>query len=220
MKNKKFEIANYTFFSLVILATFVLTIVLHLDWLAFVSCAASIMYVVFLSERNLINFFVGFVSTVTYIIIAYQSHLYGEVIFYLVIDIPMIFISFFMWRKHMETKYKVEANRLSVKNITYIFIIGAFLVVSYGSLLKLIGGENTYIDALSTVVTVIATLLMALRYQEQWLMWIIVYIVSIILWTTSFNLLMLIMSASCLLSSIIGYISWGLSSKNKKVTKI
>lgn len=213
MNNKKLSIANYTFFSLVILATLVLTIVYHLNWLAFVSCAASIMYVVFLSDRNLINFFVGFVSTVTYIVIAFQSHLYGEVIFYLAIDIPMIFISFFMWRKHMETKYKVETNRLGVKNMISIFILSSIVVVAYGFLLQMIGGENTFLDALSTVVSVIATILMANRYQEQWFMWIIVYVVSVILWSTTFNLLMLIMSASCLLSSIIGYITWHYSFK-------
>lgn len=216
MNNKKFEIVNYVFFSLVILATLVLTIVLHLNWLAFISCAASILYIVFLSERNILNFLIGFVSSATYIIIAQQSRLFGEVLFYLLFDIPMILVSFLMWRKHMETKYKVETKKLTIKNIIYIFILSAVMVVSYGFLLKMIGGQNTFLDALSTVVTLIATLLMAFRYREQWFMWIIVYIVSIILWVTTFNLLMIIMSSSCLLSSIIGYINWSFSSKKDK----
>ena len=57
----------------------------------------------------------------------------------------------------------------------------------------------------------IATILMAKRYREQWFMWIVVYIVSVIMWSTTFDLLMLIMSASCLVSCIIGYINWSRS---------
>lgn len=214
MNSKKFEIANYVFFSLVIVATLVLTIILHLNWLAFISCAASIFYIVFLSERNIFNFPIGFISSSTYIIIAQQARLFGEVLFYLISDIPMILVSFLMWRKHMEIKYKVETKKLTIKNMIYLSILSAVMVLSYGFLLKMIGGQNTFIDALSTVISLIATLLMTFRYREQWFMWILVYIVSIILWSTTFDLLMLIMSCSCLISSIIGFINWHISSKD------
>ena len=212
-KSKFWTITNYTFFSLVIIACLVLTIVLHLDWLAFVSCAASILYIVFLSDKNILNFIIGFISSSTYLVVAYKSHLYGEAIFYLVVDIPMIFISFVLWKKHMETKLKVESKKLSFNNIMFIFVISAIAVVGYGFILKAIGGANTFVDALSTVVTLVATILMALRYREQWIMWIVVYVVSVVLWSTTFDLLMLIMSCSCLLSSIVGFIYWSKSAK-------
>ena len=219
-KDKKFEIINYSFFGLVVLATLILTIVLHLDWLTFACCAVSIFYVVFLSERNLISFFVGFASSATYSFVAYQSHLYGEAIFYLAVDIPLIFVSFFMWRKHMETKYKVETKKLSLKNIFIIALISAVSVVGYGFFLRWLGGEDSFVDALSTVVTLIATILLALRYREQWFMWIIVYAVSIVLWSITFNLLMLIMSASCFLSSFIGFVNWTRGLKKEDENKL
>lgn len=214
MRIKTTELINYLFFGLVILACLFLTIFLNLSWLTFISCCAGIFYIVFLSERNLLNFIVGFISSVTYIIVAYRSHLYGEAIFYLAVDIPMIFISFFMWKKHMETKYKVEPKKLSFKSILIILLVSSVSVVGYGFFLKFIGGENTFIDALSTVVSIIATILLALRYREQWIMWIIVYAISVVLWATTFDLLMLIMSICCLISSFIGYINWSKESKN------
>jgi len=67
-----------------------------------------------------------------------------------------------------------------------------------------------------SVVSFIATVLMAKRYREQWIMWIVVYAVSVVMWATTFDLLMLIMSISCLLSSIIGFITW---SRNVKIAK-
>ena len=208
MDNKKFVIIENLFFGMIVVASFVLTILLHLSYLSFVACATSIIYIVFLSEKNILNFFVGFASSVTYIMVAYTSKLYGEALFYLVVDIPLIFVSFFMWRKHMETKLIVKTKKLSYKSIIIISIISILLTVGYGFILKLVGDVNPFVDALSTVATCIATFLMMTRYREQWIMWIIVYVISIVLWITTFDLLMLIMSISCLISSIIGFIKW------------
>ena len=144
---------------------------------------------------------------------AFQARLFGEVIFYLLIDLPMIFISFFMWKKHIGKDLKVESRKLSLKQILIILTISIFTVWGYAWFLKLIGGVNVVVDSISTVVSFIATMLMALRYREQWLLWVIVYLVSIIMWATTFDLLMLIMSGSCFISCFVGYVNWSLGIK-------
>lgn len=213
-KTNKLEICNYIFFGLVILVCIILTIVLKLSWLTLISCVSGIMYMVFLSDKNILNFIVGFISSTTYIFVAYKAKLFGEVIFYIVVDLPMIFVSFFIWTKHLETKLKVYSKNLSKRKYFIIIALSCIIVCLYAMFLKYIGGENVIVDAISTVVSFIATILMALRYREQWFMWIIVYAVSIIMWATSFNLLMLIMSISCFISCIIGYLEW--SKNNRK----
>jgi len=207
-KNKTFTYINYSFFSLIIIVCIILTIILKLNPLALLSCVAGIMYVVFLSDRNILNFIIGFISSTTYIIIAFQAKLYGEVIFYLIIDLPMIFISFFMWKKHLDNSLRVIARKLSLKQILIIGCMSTICILVYAQILKALGGTNIYVDATSTVVSFIATLLMALRFREQWILWVIVYIVSIVMWATTFNLLMLIMSISCFISCFIGFINW------------
>ena len=102
---------------------------------------------------------------------------------------------------------------MTFKQIVIVFIISTIAVLVYSLFLKLIGGVNYIVDAISTVVSFVATLLMAKRYREQWFMWVIVYIVSVIMWITTFDLLMLIMSASCLVSCIVGYVNWSVSAK-------
>ena len=213
MKNKIFVIANYLFFSLVILSCIILTLCFNLNWLTLIACISSICYIVFLSDRNLLNFIVGFISSTTYIFVAFNAKLYGEVIFYLIIDLPMIFISFHLWKKNLESSMRVNAKKMTIKQIIILILISIVSVIVYSLFLKVIGGVNYIVDSTSTVVSFIATLLMAKRYREQWFMWIIVYIVSVIMWITTFDLLMLIMSSSCLLSCVIGFINW---SKNAK----
>ena len=214
-KANKLEIFNYIFFGLVIFICIILTIVLKLSWLTLLSCVSGIMYMVFLSDKNILNFIVGFISSTTYIIVAFQAKLFGEVIFYLVVDLPMIIVSIFMWKKHLEAKLKVYSKKLSIHNHIIIIAISCVVVFLYAMLLKFIGGENVFVDAVSTVVSFVATLLMALRYREQWFMWIVVYLVSIIMWATTFDLLMLIMSISCFISCFIGFVEW--SKKNETI---
>lgn len=214
----KLEIFNYIFFGLIILICIILTIILKLRWLTLLSCVSGIMYMVFLSDKNILNFIVGFISSTTYIIVAFQSKLFGEVIFYLIVDLPMIIVSIFMWKKHLQSKLKVYSKKLSIHKHIVIIAISCVVVFLYAMLLKFIGGENVFVDAVSTVVSFIATLLMALRYREQWFMWIIVYFVSIIMWATTFDLLMLIMSISCFISCFIGFVEWS-KTNEKQETK-
>jgi len=216
MNNKSTNIFNITFFGSIIIACIVMTALMNLSLLTLISCISSILYIVFLSERNILNFIIGFISSTTYIIVAFKTKLYGEVLFYLIVDLPMIFISYFSWKKHLEDKYKVTPRKLSLKSTIITILISILAVAIYGKILDLIGGVNTYIDATSTVVSFIATLLMCLRYREQWYMWIVVYFVSIVMWATTFDILMLIMSISCFISCFVGFINW---TKENKATK-
>lgn len=210
---KLLNLSSYIFFSLIVVVCIVLTFVYKLNWLTLLSCISGIFYIAFLSDRSVLNFIVGFISTTTYIFVAYYSKLYGEVIFYLVFDLPMIFISFYMWRKNINKDLRVNTRKLSLKWSIFIIVISAACVICYSFVLKAIGGVNTIIDATSTVVSLIATILMSLRYREQWIMWFVVYIVSIIMWATTFDLLMLIMSICCFLSCLIGFINWSIDAK-------
>lgn len=216
MGDRLFTIVNYVFFCMVILASIVITIIFKLNWLTLIACVSSICYIVFLSDRNLLNFIIGFISSTTYIFVAWKAKIYGEVIFYLIIDLPMIFISYFMWKRNLESSLRVNARKMSKKQILLTTLISAVAIVLYSFFLRLIGGVSYVVDATSTVSSLIATILMAKRYREQWFMWVVVYIVSVIMWIVTFDILMLIMSISCLISSIIGFVSW---SKNAKKFK-
>ena len=77
-KTNKLEICNYIFFGIVILVCIILTIVLKLSWLTLISCVSGIMYMVFLSDKNILNFIVGFISSTTYIFVAYKAKLFGD----------------------------------------------------------------------------------------------------------------------------------------------
>lgn len=76
-------------------------------------------------------------------------------------------------------------------------------------------------DATSTVLSVIATILMLARYTEQWIMWVIVNVVSVVLWVMALMsggegaVTLLVMWIAYLFNSIYGYVNWRkMASKN------
>ncbi len=209
------SIVEYCVFGVVCCLSLIFTILFHLSWFDFVVAVTACGYMMFLSKRNFINFIVGFVSVLLYVVVSYQSKLYGEVIFYLAFDCPMSIISFVIWNKNKDTKLTVQSKSLKWKDLLWITAVCAAGVVGYAFLLKAIGGRLVIIDSISTVVSVVATLLMCLRYREQWIMWVVVYVVSIIMWALAGNLLMILMSSYCLVSCFFGFINWTLSSKKQ-----
>lgn len=205
----------YSSLSISIIIAIVLTFVYKLDWFNLLVCISGVLYLALLADRNFINFLIGIINVTIYVVVAYKFKLFGEVIFYCFFDLPMAFISYFLWRKHKDTKLTVKSR--SLKLSTWLIIVGicSVAVFAYGLFLKFIGGENVFIDALSTVVSTVATLLMAFRYKEQWFMWIVVYVVSIIMWCFAFDVLMIIMSVECTIISILGYVEWKINTKKQ-----
>lgn len=116
------------------------------------------------------------------------------------------------------SRKKVNPRQLPLKYRIILVLGSTILVYLYSLFLNLIGGDNVLIDAASTLCSVIATILMALRFREQWFMWVIVYLISIIMWIVAFDILMLIMSICCFLSSLIGYINWKVKIAKNKVS--
>ena len=83
----------------------------------------------------------------------------------------------------------------------------------------MLGGNFALIDATSTVLSLIATVLMIARFSEQWLVWIFVNIASVALWVMALmngnqgSTTILVMWSAYLLNSVYGYINWRRMSK-------
>ena len=217
-KVKKF-FADWTMFekSWLVLSS-VLIVVLSLMWgdsmLAIFSSLTGIISVVLCAKGKIENYFFGFLNAITYAYLCYQAHIFGETM-YNILMIPMIIIGVVSWKKNMEA----DDSEVKARNLTpmgwVILVVGSIsAVAAYGFILKLIGGEFALVDATSTVFSVIATILMLARYSEQWIMWVVVNVVSVVLWAMAFangegsGITYLVMWIAYLFNSVYGYINW------------
>ena len=110
-----------------------------------------------------------------------------------------------MKKRRVRRKLKVGRILLLVLVLCILGIVGCF---GYKYLLDVLDGNKTLLDSMSTVISVIANTLMILRYREQWLLWIIVDVITVIMWLLVGDFIMVTMWAVYTLNAFYGYYNW------------
>lgn len=174
--------------------------------LSLVSGIAGVISVVLCSQRKLSFYFWGFLQIGTFMIICINEHLYGKLFengFYL---ITMI-VGLLMWLCN-EQGDTVKTRKLIRKDIWW--LLGNSVVsiaVLYGAL-RMIGGEQPFMDSFTTIFAIVAQLLMIYRYRESWLFWLVVDIACIIMWYNERNWCMTAQYIFWTMNCIYGLIKW------------
>ena len=63
------------------------------------------------------------------------------------------------------------------------------------------------------MISIIANSLMLLRFREQWLLWIIIDMITVVMWILVKDFIMVTMWAVYLINAFYGYINWTKMSK-------
>lgn len=177
--------------------------------LAMISGIAGILCVVFVGKGKISNYLFGLIFAYTYFYVALDNKFYGEMTTTLYVYIPAQFIGYFLWKQNMQSQDKVEvvtAKFLNTKG--WLTLISAVVIgsLAFISILKTTDGQSISLDGVTTVLVVAAQLLMILRYSEQWILWIVINILSIWLWAETPA--MYLMYGAYLLNSVYGYYNW------------
>lgn len=184
----------------------------------------GILCVVFAAKGNIWTYVFGMYNTFGYAYTAFSNHLFGEMGLNLLFFVPMNIIGFLMWKKNMGDDANVKM--LSMTKKCFLGILGICLVciAGLGFSLSLIPSQNTpYIDAVTNVLSIMATFLMIKRYKEQWLLYIVLNIFTVIMWTirtvngSDDGPLMIVMWSAYLINAIYGYYNWNKGSREVKV---
>ena len=206
-----FEIIWLLLFSTVAV---IITIVSKDNFFGFTVFLSGVVCVVLVAKGNILNYIIGLYNTLGYAWIAWHNGLFGEVFEYLLFYLPMTVVGFFLWRNKMQDG-TVLMRKLHLKWILLLLaiIISATGIVGY--LLSLIEAQNTpYIDAATNVLSVLATILMVLRYREQWGAYILLNVLSIIMWLfravdgSPEAAIMIVMWSAFLVNSFYGFYNW------------
>lgn len=191
--------------------------------LGIISATTGVMCVVCTGKGKLSAYVFGVINTLLYAIIAYNSKFYGEVMLNVIYYFPMQFYGIYVWSKHMSPEtHEVSKREMKLKGKLILGVIVVVATIGYGYLLKLMGGALPYIDALSTVVSVVAMIVSIKMYAEQWLLWIIVNVVSVIMWAIAFaqgndSIATLLMWVVYLVNAVVMYRKWLKEAKSNEV---
>lgn len=154
--------------------------------LSLYSGISGIFAVVLCAERRLSFWIFAWIQLITYVILAWNQKLWGEVgenIFY---AITMVF-GMFIWKErtdNIETD-KVHSRKLSRINFIWIIVVMIIGISSLYLYLLMTNDTQPFMDSITTVPAIIAQLLMIFAYKEQWYFWLIIDVASIYMWAVA-----------------------------------
>lgn len=159
-----------------------------MSWIELVGTLFNIWCVWLAVRKNIWTWPVGLVGIILYFFLFYQIHLYsdmGEQIYYFILT----FIGWWAWHKEKASTEKTFVLTLSWRKrlgwivVTIFGTIGlTFVTTHLPTWLPAFFTEPPaypWIDAATTVVSFVATYLMAKRYLECWMLWILVDVIAI-----------------------------------------
>jgi len=179
-----------------------------------ISALTGVWCVVLTGKGKVSNFLFGIANVILYAYISFEAKYYGEVMLNILYYLPCSVIGLFIWGKHVdEESGEVVKNSLSIRGAMIVYPLTAAGVIAYGFILKALGGTLPFVDSISTVLSVVAQILCLRRLAEQWIMWIIIDTVTVVMWAYNYvnggeSIATLMMWAVYLINAIIMYIKW------------
>lgn len=224
MKTKVLNAFDWLLIAGVIASNIIYTVLSgDLDVIGSVAGIAGVLCVVLVAKGSIWNYLFGLVNVSMYAYISYKASLYGDAALNALYYLPMQFIGWWQWRRRGAAVSEAEAGGKSVQvkarrfswNQRIALALGCMAaVVAVGFVLQHFGDPQPFKDSTTTVLSIVAQALMALAFMEQWVLWIITNIVSVVMWVVCVTRgeahagVMVIMWSFYLLNSINGLRVW------------
>ena len=184
-----------------------------------VSAICGIFCVVLCAAGKKSQYYWGFVNIAAYIVIAWISKYYGEVMLNAFYYLPTQFVGLYFWNKHYNKQSEtVKSKKMSLPFIGISVVVIGLCIWGYRLVLVWLGGHATWLDSTSTAFSLVANALMVLRYREQWVLWIVVDAITVLLWVLSGDPIQITMWAVFLLNACYGLYTWSKLNKRDNAT--
>ena len=176
-------------------------------------CGVSgVICVALTAKGRLISYLFNFIQMITYMFICWDMALYlefGEQVFYFVACV----FGVILWKKNM-TKNEDGTESVKAKKFKlWQWIVTAIATVVTTCTLgyfgdNILGSTLSYLDAFTVALAVIAQLLMVWRYREQWAMWILIDVSSLIMFVILGQWSMVVMYVAWTINAFYGWYNW------------
>jgi nicotinamide mononucleotide transporter PnuC len=155
------------------------------NWLEWFGVLTGLLYISLEIRQRTSMWVIGFVSSFVFVIVFFKSKLYADMVlnaYY----VAMSIYGFWLWKRSGdETKITETVGEITYQNLglwlgVILLSLATLLYLGIaGALLHFTDSPVPYGDAFPTALSLIATWMLAKKYLEQWLVWIVVNVFSI-----------------------------------------
>lgn len=211
----KWSVFEGTWLVVAVVLSAAVSLLLHEPWIGLVASVTGILCVVLTAKGVPSCYLYGIVNVLAYAWLARKNGLYGEMGLNLGFFLPASFAGYFMWRRNFAAAGKIVMRRLSPCAMVLWALGSLVAIAAMGWGLSLVEGQNTpYVDATTNVLSVAATFLMLARYREQWLMYVVLDVFTVLMWAIRWSAggegaaIMVVMWGAYLVNACYGYWNW------------
>ncbi|MBQ7459558.1 MAG: nicotinamide mononucleotide transporter [Bacteroidales bacterium] len=184
----KLETSGWKWYELLYLAVCTLAILIPSiitgdSLMAIISATCGAISVVLTGKGKLGTYIFGGIQCALYAIISYKATYYGETALNVLYLLPLEVVGFRSWMKNMNSE-NAEVVKLKMtwrQRIFWTLILSAGTII-LGLILKRFNDAMPFMDAFTTVGTMIAFVLTVKRYSENWWIWIAINVATVIMW--------------------------------------
>lgn len=179
------------------------------NWLEITGAVLSLIYLYLSINQKATLWIFGFISSVLYVVVFIQSKLYAD----MSLQLYYVVISIYGWI-HWKSGKNANGSDLKVttlnKKMTVILLLSAFFIYTIYFIVLNYFTDSTVpkFDSLIGSLSVIATWMLARKYIENWLVWIVAdgLAVGLFLYKGLYPTSVLFVVYTIM--SIVGYIQW------------
>lgn len=198
----------------------IVTYIVHPDTPIGIACGISgVICVVLTAKGKISSYIFNFVQMITYMIICWNASLYlefAEQLFYFGACIYGVFA----WKKHLVTNAdgskQVISKKFTVWHWIVVIVATITVTILLGAVGEKIGSTLSYLDATTVVLSIMAQLLMVWRYREQWVIWIAIDVISLVMFIILGQWSMVAMYIAWTVNAIYGWYNWSKLCKDAK----
>jgi nicotinamide mononucleotide transporter len=180
-------------------------------WVEIAGAVLGVMYVFLSIKQNVLTWLMGLLSSALYIYVFLESGFYAD----MTLQIYYVWISIYGWilwaggKKTDHGKIALPVTFTGKKLSLILLLISMILWVLIWFILKQFTNSLVPVgDSFITSLSIVATWMLARKKIEHWLVWIIVDLVSLILFIYKGLYPTTILYAIYTLASVWGYIEW------------
>lgn len=169
--------------------------------------ACSLLYVILVSYKVLAAWIFAAISSALYIYLCYSNRLYLESILQIFYFIMAIY-GWYMWTSDDDTK-DVVVIRWPIRYHLLNILISGLLMLLFGYIFDNYSNQaNPYLDAFTTIFSLMATFMVAKKVLENWIYWIIIDAFSVYLFASRGLYMTSVLFILYTLIAVFGYFQW------------
>ncbi len=202
-----------------------------------IAAFTNVICIILISFGKISNFFWGFFAVSIYGCIALVWDYVGSMQLNLFFALPFQFIGYSLWKFHLNSQQEIISKRLNLKTnvivVYFTIVLAVFFYFEIPEFSRVILGHydfdgNTFqqllphiLDSLTNALSIVAQILMLLRFREQWFFWIIVNICQIVMYSgvahNRLDVNLLLMWFVALGNACFGFYQWFFVRSEEKV---